>query len=79
MSPQLSIVFRSSFRWIDTGVYTWIYKNYAIIHLPNTLAVFLIQFTIIDFMFYWFHRAAHGKNVFNINYHVVEIILFGRS
>lgn len=41
--------------------YIEIYSKYAIIKLENTLINWLIALIAVDFLFYWFHRASHGK------------------
>ena len=43
-------------------VYIWIYKNYHIIDLPwDSPITWWGCLVVYDFLFYWFHRAAHGE------------------
>lgn len=42
--------------------YEWIYKNFRIYDMPwNSFWTYLVTFLFVDMMYYWFHRAAHGK------------------
>lgn len=42
--------------------YEWIYENLRIFDMPwNSFWTYLVTFLFVDMMYYWFHRAAHGK------------------
>lgn len=46
---------------IEFSLAFWIYENYAIVRLPwNSPWTWIIAFILVDFSYYWFHRAAHG-------------------
>ena len=43
-------------------LYCWIYTNYNIYELPwHSVWTWLLAFLGVDFFYYWFHRATHGK------------------
>ncbi len=43
-------------------IYAWVYKNFCLYPLPwNSVATWWIAFILVDFLYYWFHRMAHGK------------------
>ena len=43
--------------------YSWIHTNYRLVVLPwNSPWTWFIAFLTIDFLYYWFHRAAHEIN-----------------
>lgn len=42
--------------------YKYIHDNFRIIDLPsNSYLTWILALLLIDFIFYWFHRACHGK------------------
>ncbi len=49
---------------VIVGVYTFVYKNFALIKIENTLVAFLFGSLIFDFIFYWAHRWGHEINFF---------------
>ncbi len=47
-------------------VYTsfgYLHAQYALFDIPNTWWSFLALFLLVDFLFYWFHRAGHRVNI----------------
>lgn len=56
---------------IAIGIYPFMLKNLAFIHIQNTIAVYIITFIIIDFNGYWVHRWSHQINLF-WNIHVIH-------
>ncbi len=44
--------------------YEWLVNSIAIVHLKNTLLVYIIAFFVIDFYGYWSHRINHKVNFF---------------
>lgn len=45
--------------------YAHIYEKYRVVDLPwNSLWMWFLALVVIDFGFYWFHRACHGKHLF---------------
>lgn len=48
-------------RGLEYGVYVWVWKNYSLLSLTwdDSLRSFLILIVLVDFGYYWFHRAAH--------------------
>lgn len=57
---------RVCIRWYDVHLHVWVFKNYALVHLPwNSITAVLIHLLVIEFLFYWYHRACHGKDVFH--------------
>ena len=45
--------------------YTWVYENMLIYEVPfDSIWTYILTFLFVDMMYYWFHRAAHGKNVY---------------
>ncbi len=41
--------------------YIWMYKNFQLISLPwDSSFTWWLAFIMQDFIFYWFHRMAHG-------------------
>ena len=48
-------------RGFEVSVYVWIFVNYSIIQLPwDSPVTWWICFLGYDFIYYWFHRMAHG-------------------
>ena len=51
-------------RGVEVLVYTWVYNNFRLITLPwDSPWTWWIMFFGFDLGYYWFHRAAHGKNI----------------
>lgn len=45
----------------EVSVYVWIYDNFSLIHLPwDSPFTWWVCFIVYDFLYYWFHRMAHG-------------------
>ena len=52
-------------------VYIWIYKNYHIIDLPwDSPITWWVCLVVYDFLYYWFHRAAHGEWEYKVMFHL---------
>jgi sterol desaturase/sphingolipid hydroxylase (fatty acid hydroxylase superfamily) len=52
------------FKGMLLGIYFWIYKNYAFVHIPATWWSFVLCLVVFDFFFYWAHRWGHEMNFF---------------
>lgn len=44
--------------------YEFLVNKFAILHIPNTIVVYIIAFVVIDFHGYWIHRWSHQINFF---------------
>ena len=45
------------------GGYYWMWNHFRILELnPQSVGVWLLCFTLIDFIYYWFHRICHHVN-----------------
>jgi len=51
--------------------YGWMYENLALIHIQETIWVYIIAFLALDFSGYCIHRIQHTTNVF-WNAHIVH-------
>ena len=51
--------------------YPFLLRNLALVHVSNTLAVYVIAFYALDFAGYWVHRLQHVTNFF-WNGHIVH-------
>ena len=61
------IPFRFLIISVELMTNSWIYTNYRLVDLPwNSPWTWFIAFLTIDFLYYWFHRAAHGS-FYNFN------------
>lgn len=44
--------------------YAWVHHNFCVIHLPwNSAVVWWLAFFGVDFLYYLFHRMAHGEEL----------------
>ncbi|WP_199140213.1 sterol desaturase family protein [Pedobacter sp. ASV12] len=43
-------------------LFQYIYKNYALFHIPNTWWVWVLLILITDLIWYWYHRLGHEVN-----------------
>ena len=51
-------------RGFEVSVYVWIHTNYSLIQLPwDSPITWWACFLGYDFIFYWFHRMAHGQYI----------------
>ena len=42
--------------------YVFVYDNFHLVELPwDSPGTWYLCFIGVDFLYYWFHRAAHGK------------------
>lgn len=46
------------------GVFTYLYENFALLHIPNTWWVWVILLLVTDLVWYWYHRLGHEINLF---------------
>lgn len=51
--------------------YPFLLKYLAIVHVPNTIAMYVIAFFALDFAGYWTHRLQHVNNFF-WNGHIIH-------
>lgn len=51
--------------------YGWMYEKLALVHIQNTLIVYVIAFFCLDFAGYWSHRWSHHVNIF-WNLHIIH-------
>ncbi|MBL4587645.1 MAG: sterol desaturase family protein, partial [Flavobacteriales bacterium] len=42
--------------------YYFLYKNYSVLNIENTVLTTFFLFLGVDFFYYWFHRASHEIN-----------------
>jgi alkylglycerol monooxygenase len=56
----LSLFITSSFYTL----YYFIYRSWALFHIPNHWLVWLILLMATDFVWYWYHRLGHEINIF---------------
>jgi sterol desaturase/sphingolipid hydroxylase (fatty acid hydroxylase superfamily) len=56
---------------ITVITYSWLVKNLAIFHIPESAPAYIIAFLVIDFEGYWVHRWCHKINFF-WNYHIIH-------
>lgn len=48
----------------ELALYVFIYDNFNLITLPwDYPGTWYFCFIGVDFIYYWFHRAAHGKKI----------------
>jgi len=57
---------------LSIGMYQFIYQNWSFIAIPDTWYTWLILFFLVDFFYYWFHRASHEINFLWNTAHVVH-------
>ncbi|KAK6631625.1 hypothetical protein RUM44_006154 [Polyplax serrata] len=56
---------RILFRGSETSAYIFIYNNWRLVELPwNSPVTWYIAFFLVDFFYYWGHRASHEINLF---------------
>ncbi len=51
--------------------YGWMYENLAVVHVKNSVLIYIIAFFALDFSGYWTHRIAHEYNFF-WNNHIIH-------
>ena len=48
----------------ELALYVFVYNNFHLVALPwDSPATWYLCFIGVDFLYYWFHRAAHGKQL----------------
>ncbi len=57
---------------LSIGMYQFIYQFWSITQIPNNWLTGIILFVLIDFFYYWFHRASHEINFLWNTAHVVH-------
>lgn len=65
---QISGLFAKVF---TVAAYYFVYKHFALFHLPNAWYWWLLCFVGVDFFYYWAHRMSHEVNLFWLG-HVVH-------
>ena len=47
---------------LEMTLYIYVYENWRLTDLPwDSSVTWCLSFVAMDFAYYWFHRAAHGK------------------
>ncbi len=49
--------------YISFLIYSYV-SNFSFLTIENTTVNFVIAVFVVDFLFYWFHRAGHTYNIF---------------
>lgn len=49
--------------WAVFVCYGFLYRHFAPFQAPTSTLGFLALFVLVDFLFYWFHRAGHTINI----------------
>lgn len=44
------------------SLFYWIYKNYALVNIPNAWWVWVLLILVTDLVWYWYHRLGHQVN-----------------
>jgi alkylglycerol monooxygenase len=44
------------------SLFYWVYKNYAVINIPNSWWVWVLLILTTDLVWYWYHRLGHQVN-----------------
>jgi alkylglycerol monooxygenase len=44
------------------AVYLYLYDNWRLFTLENSMLTWLITFLLVDLLYYWFHRLSHEVN-----------------
>lgn len=57
---------------VSIGMYQYVFTYWSIFQIPNTWWSTLILFLLVDFCYYWFHRASHEINFLWNTAHVVH-------
>ncbi|MEQ9403555.1 MAG: sterol desaturase family protein [Cyclobacteriaceae bacterium] len=57
---------------LSIGMYQYIYQYWSFATIETTLVSNLILFVLVDFFYYWFHRASHEINFLWNTAHVVH-------
>ena len=59
---EFSLSHRLLFPTFSLLFYTIIYEKYRLLDLPCNCWTWFLAMILIDFGFYWFHRACHGMH-----------------
>lgn len=43
--------------------FVWLYNNYAIFHIRNSILTWILLFLATDLLWYWYHRLGHRVNL----------------
>ena len=47
---------------VELALYVFVYEKFHLVTLPwDSPGTWYLCFIGVDFLYYWFHRAAHGK------------------
>ncbi len=57
---------------LSIGMYQYVYQFWSIATIPDNWWTWLILFVLVDFFYYWFHRASHEINFLWNTAHVVH-------
>ncbi|WP_462249833.1 sterol desaturase family protein [Ekhidna sp.] len=57
---------------LSIGMYQFVYQYLSIAQIENSWWSYLILFVLVDFFYYWFHRASHEINFLWNTAHVVH-------
>jgi len=45
------------------GMFVYVYKHYALFHIPNHWTVWILLLLATDLVWYWYHRCGHEINI----------------
>ena len=57
---------------LSIAMYQYVYEYWAFAKIPDTWWSYLVLFVLVDFCYYWFHRASHEVNFLWNTAHVVH-------
>jgi len=57
---------------LSIGMYQYVYQYWSIANVPATWWTWLMLFVLVDFCYYWFHRASHEINFLWNTTHIVH-------
>lgn len=53
------------FKGFEIAAYAWVHENLRLVTLPwDSALTWFLCLVCNDFLFYWFHRAAHGEKMY---------------
>lgn len=61
IAERMSDIFMSGLFYF---FFDWIYKNFALFHIPNNVLTWVLLFLMTDLAWYWYHRFGHEVSIF---------------